>query len=78
MTRAEHNRLHYSLDKATRVQHIKENHGSPTPGWKYTDEQRARRGEQSKRVATGRHWYTNGLINRFTYECPVGFTQGRI
>lgn len=25
---------------------------------------------------TGKHWYTNGVINRFTYECPEGFSPG--
>lgn len=27
---------------------------------------------------TGRHWYNNGKINKLCYECPPGFTPGRI
>lgn len=27
---------------------------------------------------TGRHWYTNGQINVFMYECPDGFYSGMI
>jgi group I intron endonuclease len=26
----------------------------------------------------GRHWFTNGIINRFCYECPDGFLNGKI
>ena len=26
----------------------------------------------------GKHWYTNDVINIFTYECPDGFHRGRV
>jgi len=27
----------------------------------------------------GRHWWTNGIENKFTYECPgIGFRKGKI
>ena len=26
----------------------------------------------------GMHWYNNGQINKFCYECPDGFTPGRL
>lgn len=26
----------------------------------------------------GRHWYNNGQINKFFYECPDGFTPGQL
>lgn len=26
----------------------------------------------------GKHWYNNGLIERFAFECPEGFKPGRI
>ena len=26
----------------------------------------------------GRHWYNNGKANKFCYECPDGFTPGRL
>lgn len=28
-------------------------------------------------VNTGKHWYTDGKINRFCFECPKGFIPGR-
>lgn len=27
---------------------------------------------------TGKHWFNNGKINKFCYECPEGFVPGRI
>lgn len=26
----------------------------------------------------GRHWYNNGKENKYCYECPSGFTPGRL
>ena len=26
----------------------------------------------------GKHWYTNGKETKFCYECPPGFTPGRL
>lgn len=28
--------------------------------------------------AWGRHWYTNGIDNKYTYECPTGYYPGRV
>ena len=28
--------------------------------------------------ASGRHWYTNGTVNVFTYECPIGYKPGMV
>lgn len=25
----------------------------------------------------GKHWFTNGVTNKFDYECPEGFVNGR-
>ena len=27
---------------------------------------------------TGRHWFNNGEVNKFCYECPEGFVPGRL
>lgn len=27
---------------------------------------------------TGRHWYNDGKVNKFCYECPDGFVPGRL
>lgn len=29
-------------------------------------------------AAKGMHWYNNGKVNKFCYECPDGFVPGRI
>ena len=29
-------------------------------------------------VNKGKHWYNNGQINKFCYECPDGFTPGQL
>ena len=29
-------------------------------------------------VHKGKHWYNNGQINKFCYECPDGFVPGRL
>lgn len=34
--------------------------------------------EVNKRTHTGRHWFTNGIFNVQTYECPEGFVKGRV
>lgn len=26
----------------------------------------------------GMHWYNNGKVNKFAYECPEGFVKGRL
>ena len=26
----------------------------------------------------GRHWYNNGKVDKFCYECPEGFVPGRL
>ena len=28
--------------------------------------------------SSGRVWFTNGIVNKFTRDCPVGFVKGRI
>jgi len=28
--------------------------------------------------AFGKHWYTNGIVNRYEKECPAGFHPGRV
>ena len=30
-----------------------------------------------RNIAIGRKWFTNGIIDKFVYECPIGFYLGR-
>lgn len=48
------------------------------PAWnrgKHSTEETRKKMSKNK---TGRHWYTNGQINVFMYECPDGFYSGMI
>ena len=29
-------------------------------------------------AARGKHWFNNGLIEKYDYECPIGFKKGRL
>lgn len=41
-----------------------------------TDEQRLRRSANAHKRNENRHWFTNGIINTFTYECPENYRPG--
>lgn len=43
-------------------------------GKKFSEEHRNKISEIQK----GKHWYNNGEINKFCYECPDGFAPGML
>ena len=43
-------------------------------GKKHSAESKKKMSEAKK----GMHWYNNGQINKFCYECPDGFTPGKL
>ena len=48
--------------------------GRQTGEWKHTP-------ESSRNITLknlGRHWYNDGTVNKYTYECPEGFVPGRL
>lgn len=49
-------------------------------GKHHTEEAKKRISEKSKgnKASKGMHWYNNGKINKVFYECPDGFTPGRL
>ena len=50
------------------------------PDWRQYDQlwrHQAQSGVKSA-LQTGKHWYNNGKINRFDYECPDGFVPGML
>lgn len=83
LTMGQHRALHNTIDKKGKPSHNK--------GKKMTYEQKrkiskAHKGkkhseESRKRISEGMkglHWYTNGIINKRTSECPESFKPGRI
>lgn len=47
-------------------------------GKSLSEETKNKMSEAAKIKNIGRHWYNNGKENKFCYECPDGFTKGRI
>lgn len=47
---------------------------APNKGVPASEETKMKISENNK----GRHWYNNGEINKFCYECPDGFVPGRL
>ena len=35
-------------------------------------------GNNNAKGNKGLHWYTNGVVNKFAKECPLGFTRGKL
>ena len=75
-----------------RSEEIKNKIGAAHKGKKYSEETKKKmsdvwdydkhfteetRNKLSKN-SIGRHWYNNGQINKFCYECPDGFTPGQL
>ena len=66
LTRAEHNKLH------------KEGKPLPDDAKKKIAEAMKKQRFGKNNPAYGRHWYNNGKENKYCYECPSGFTPGRL
>lgn len=47
---------------------------NPMYGKKHSEETRKKLSDAIK----GRHWYNNGVVQMQTFECPIGFTKGRL
>jgi hypothetical protein len=51
----------------------------PTFSGKHHNEQTKKRiGQLNREKMTGKHWYNNGTENILAYECPAGFSEGRL
>ena len=47
---------------------------NPMYGKKHSEETRKKLSDAIK----GRHWYNNGVVQIQSFECPIGFTKGRL
>ena len=58
---------------------FKENCRKRMLGRKMSEETKAKMRASSKHLKTalGKHWYTNGVDNIQTFDCPVGYWKGR-
>lgn len=68
LPKSEHSKLHYMVNTKA------------YPTWAEYNSSDKRKKELSvirSKSNNGRHWYTNGIENKFTYECPEGFYPGQ-
>lgn len=50
-------------------------------GWHQSEDAKIRMSESKKGhkgAALGKHWYNNGIIQTYAFECPEGFKKGRL
>lgn len=71
MTRSEHNILH---NLGSRQTEKTKNKISEKKKGRCQPEEEKRKQIESQ---IGKHWFNNGKINKFCYECPEGFVKGR-
>ena len=75
LTTREHNAFKKGKPKSEETRRkMREAQKGKNIGKKRSEETRKKMGEARK----GRHWYNNGKENKFCYECPEGFTPGRL
>ena len=61
------------ISEETRKKISKGNKGKPK-----SEEHKKKISDTIKLNSTGRHWFNNGEINKFCYECPEGFVPGML
>lgn len=71
------------MSKAKKGKYLGEN--NPMYGKRHSEESKKKMSEAKKgrytgenNSAYGKHWYNNGKITIMSYECPPGFTTGRL
>ena len=47
-------------------------------GKQFSEEHKNKLSEAHKGKHKGRHWFNDGKINKFCYECPAGFVTGKL
>ena len=81
LTKSKHRALHNTVDKKGKPSHNK--------GKRMANEQKEKISKANKgrvikdtskmnKANIGKHWYTNGIIDKRAFECPEGFKPGRI
>ena len=85
LTKSEHKTLHHKgklVSEETKNKLSDAHIGKPGPnkGKHLSEEWKNKIGEASRgnTASKGMHWYNNGQINKFCYECPDGFIPGML
>ena len=79
----EHSRLHHAGNKNIlghkHSNKTREKISASLKGRNFSAEWRAKIGAKARATNTGRHWFNNGIENKFCKECPgEGWVQGML
>ena len=86
----DHNKLNDRLDNLELMlkgEHIRHHHcGKKWNIFTYEKQKSSQTGKKRSnktklnmsKSRIGRHWFTNGVISKFCYECPDGYVKGRV
>lgn len=70
MTKSEHGRMHNI---------IRDNSNFIEAGKRVASHPKERNGMYGKKgAAAGKHWFNNGMLETYAFECPEGFDKGRL
>ena len=75
---AAHKGKHLSEKTKLKISNAIKGELHPMYGKHHTEEARKKISDAALKRNEERHWYNNGEINKFCYECPEGFIEGRI
>ena len=72
---SEETRRKISEAKKGKPSHMKGKHHSEESLRKMSE---SHKGHPPTKGSKGMHWYNNGKVNAYAYECPEGFVKGRL
>ena len=72
-----------SDESRSKISETKKGQPSPMKGKNHSEESLRKMSESHKghpptKGSIGMHWYNNGKVNKFAYECPEGYIKGRL
>ena len=78
-----HNGHSVSDESRRKISETKKGQPSPMKGKTHSEESLRKMSESHKghpptKGSKGMHWYNNGKVNKFAYECPEGYIKGRL
>ena len=75
-----HKGKHHSDEARKKIAEALKGKPSGNKGKHFSEESKKKLSEAKKgnTANRGKHWFNNGKINKFCYECPEGFVPGRL